>query len=253
MRGRLAIKFIYMNYNQKTTLFFDIETVPTVAKYADLSAPMQEAWLKKCKSLRKDDPEASPEDLWSQAGLSAEFSKVVCISLGFYREQGDFDIISCYGDDEKKLLSEFSERLNQFRQKRNQLTLSGHNILEFDIPFLFRRMLLLQMEIPTELNISEVKPWEQKDRYIDTLKTWSMGVWGSRISLNTLCAVIGIPSPKEELSGDKVGKAYWEESRLEDIRRYCEQDVLAQARVVRHLCGEDPMGIELQDSPKLFD
>ena len=242
-----------MNYNQKTTLFFDIETVPAVAEYADLKPSMQDAWLKKCKSLRKDDPEASPEDLWPQAGLSAEFSKVVCISLGFYKEQGDFDIISCYGNDEKKLLTEFSDRLNQFRHKRNQLTLSGHNILEFDIPFLMRRMLLLQMDIPVELQLGEVKPWEQKDRYIDTLKTWSMGVWNSKISLNTLCAVTNIPSPKEELSGDQVGKAYWQDDRLEDIRRYCEQDVLAQARVVRHFCGEDPLVIKLQESPKLFD
>ncbi len=218
-------------------LFLDIETVPAVYRYADLDPDLQELWNKKAKSFRSE--ELTPEESYEKAGIYAEFGKIVCISAGFIHEdeQGvrNFRMSSFYGDDEKALLSEFAALLNRSFHGPAHL-LCGHNAKEFDFPYLARRMLLNQVELPALLDIAGKKPWEVA--HLDTLELWKFGDRKNYTSLDLLARIFGIPTPKEDIDGSEVSRVYWEENDLERIVSYCQRDVLTVAQLLLSFRGE---------------
>ena len=108
-------------------LFLDIETVPQHSSFDDVPKGIQQLWEKKSKYLIKDDKE-SPDSIYRQAGLYAEFGKVVCISCGYFSADRKLRIKSFYGDDEKNVLTEFSEMLSKFFSKTPERR-SGERVL----------------------------------------------------------------------------------------------------------------------------
>jgi DNA polymerase elongation subunit (family B) len=203
---------------------------------------MQELWDKKSKYFRKEDE--SPADVYQRAGIYAEFGKIVCISIGGIQngESGKkFWSHSFAGADEKKLLNEFAEVLNKPKNKNKYLC--GHNIKEFDVPFIARRMLINGIKLPDALNIK--KPWEVN--FIDTLDLWKFGDYKHYTSLNLLTNIFGIPSPKDDIDGSEVARVFYEENDIERIAAYCEKDVLATAQLFLRFKGEsliDPANVE---------
>ena len=63
-------------------LFLDIETVPAYPDFAEVPEKFQKLWEKKAQRIRTDD-QLSPGEVYGQAGIYAEFGKIVCISCGF--------------------------------------------------------------------------------------------------------------------------------------------------------------------------
>ena len=62
----------------------------------------------------KNENETSEEGYLKRAGVYAEFAKIICISIGYFKfdkqsKTQTFRIKSFYGDDEKELLEESSE------------------------------------------------------------------------------------------------------------------------------------------------
>jgi predicted PolB exonuclease-like 3'-5' exonuclease len=74
------------------------------------------------------------------------------------------------------------------------------------------------------------KPWETG--HLDTLELWKFGDYKSYTSLDLLSAVLGIPSPKDDISGADVGRVYWTENGLDRIRIYCEKDVVTTCQIL---------------------
>ena len=210
-------------------LFLDIETVPAVSSYNNLSQAFQAHWDKKSKQFR--DKEQSASDVYERAGIYAEFGKIICISVGLIKEKNPitFRLKSFYSDDEKSLLSEFTAMLNKFSKNRDAL-LCAHNGKEFDYPYIARRLIINGMIIPDMLDNAGKKPWEV--RLLDTLDLWKFGDYKSYTSLDLLTSTLNIPSPKDDIDGSMVGSIYYNEHDIKRIVRYCEKDVLAVARVL---------------------
>ena len=134
---------------------------------------------------------------------------------------------SFFGDDEKLLLEEFSEML----QHQNTFKfICGHNIKEFDIPFIARRMMINQLSMPNILDVSGKKSYEV-EHLIDTLNCWKFGDYKHYTSLALLTAVMNIPTPKSDMEGKDVARVYYEENNLKRIEKYCKQDVIAVAQL----------------------
>jgi len=214
-------------------LFLDIETVPAVPTYSGLDERMIKLWDKKADRIRQRETD-SPEELYSRAGIYAEFGKVVCISVGSYRRD-EFRIKSFAGDDEKQLLQDFSYLLESHFNKPEHL-LCAHNGKEFDFPFLARRMLINRIKIPFILDISGRKPWEVN--HLDTMELWKFGDYKNYTSLELLAAILGIPTPKDDIDGSMVGEVYWKDHDLRRIVTYCNKDVLTVAQIIRTYRGE---------------
>ena len=217
------------NIKPEDILFIDIETVPVKPSLADFTPSMQMLWDKKSSPFRKEDQSAS--DVFQRAGIYAEFGKVICISAGVVKEKDPygFRLKSFYGDDEKTILTEFSDMLSKFSRNR-EMQLCAHNGKEFDYPYMARRMVINGIVIPDILNNAGKKPWEVK--LLDTMELWKFGDYKSYTSLDLLTTVLGIPSPKDDIDGSMVAEIYWKEHDLRRIVTYCEKDVLAVAQIL---------------------
>ena len=224
----------------KGILFIDIETVPVLPDYSGLSEGMQKEWVRKARLIKGvADENADAAILFGErAGVYSEFAKVVCIGIGSLHEQDGkwkMRLKSLTGDDEKVLLNEFCGVLERFFTHHKDPKFCGHNIKEFDIPFLCRRMIINGIALPTCMQIQGRKPWEVN--HIDTMELWRFGDYKNFTSLSLLAVVLGIPSPKSDLDGSMVAGVYWQEKDLPRIASYCLQDVFTSAKVYLRLVG----------------
>ena len=62
--------------------FLDIETVPQVSNFAELSETEQNFGIKNCKTKEEDILRRFLHG--DRAGIMAEFGKIICISIGIY-------------------------------------------------------------------------------------------------------------------------------------------------------------------------
>ncbi|MDR1180488.1 MAG: 3'-5' exonuclease [Bacteroidales bacterium] len=220
--------------NMEHILFLDIETVSITESYFQLDARMQRLWDKKCERIKKTE-EQTPEQLYQRAGIYAEFGKVICISAACFR--GDKLRVKSYiNEEEKILLQKFSDLLNKSFSE-NHHKLCAHNGKEFDFPYLCRRMLVNGISIPKILDVSGKKPWETS--FFDTMEMWKFGDYKSYTSLDLLAAVFGIPSPKDDIDGSMVYETYWKFKNLEQIKTYCEKDVLTVVQLFLRYHGKE--------------
>ena len=137
---------------------------------------------------------------------------------------------SVYGEDEHEILSQLQEILDKHYPDNTLHSICGHNIREFDLPFLCRRMLVNSIDIPFILDIQNSKPWE-REHIIDTMQNWKFGDIKNYTSLDLLCYTFGIQSSKSEMSGADVHNVYYQEKDLKKIAKYCEEDVFATMKV----------------------
>ncbi len=220
------------NIRLENLLLIDIETVSEKATFAELSEDWQTLWQEKV--LRQLPEEIMAAEFYPQrAGVMAEFAKVICISVGYFKREGksfQLRLKSFYGDDEKLLLQDFIETLQKMEVNNNRWSFTGHNIKEFDIPFICRRLLINRMSIPPFLDFQNMKPWETN--MIDTFQYWRFGDYKHYTSLKLLAAVLDVPSPKDDIDGSMVGDVYWKEKNLERIVAYCEKDVITTGNIV---------------------
>ena len=211
-------------------LFLDIETVPQKENWKQLSKETQELFEKKTQYQRKEDFTA--EDFYERAGIWAEFGKIVCISVGYFidiKKSKQLRLTSFFGDDEHKLLTEFKVLLDQHFVKKSNV-LCAHNGKEFDFPFIARRMIVHQIELPNKLNLFGKKPWEVP--HLDTLELWKFGDYKHYTSLKLLTSILGIPSPKDDIDGSEVASVYYKEKDIQRIVSYCEKDTIAVAQIL---------------------
>jgi hypothetical protein len=227
------------NVAVENCLFIDIETVPIARSYAELNDLYQMLWKEKFFK-KQEENETVDEQFFNNAGIYAEFGKVVCISTGMFRKNPSGEqtirIRSFAGDDEKKLLSDFAEMLNKHFSDKSKYFFCGHNINEFDIPFLCRRMLVNGIRLPAMMNLSGLKPWEIKN--LDTMQLWKFGDYKNYTSLKLLAALFDIPTPKDDISGKDVGRVYWYEHDIRRISAYCQKDVLTVAQLLLRFMGK---------------
>lgn len=217
-------------------LFLDIETVPEKASFDELDDEKKALWDQKSKYQRKD--EYTPEEFYDRAGIWAEFGKIICISVGYFKFQGDvrsFRTRTFYGE-ETTLLKEFKNLLISHFSSSKHL-LCGHNAKEFDFPYIARRMIIHGIELPFKLNLFGKKPWEIP--HLDTMELWKFGDYKHFTSLKLLANILGIPSPKQDIDGSMVRQVYYEEKDLDRIVTYCELDVVTTAQVFLRLRNEE--------------
>ena len=143
---------------------------------------------------------------------------------------------SLAGEDEGRILEDFSRVLvNHYNDPENS-RICGHNIKEFDIPFLCRRMVINQIRFPPVLDISGKKPW-QTSHILDTMDMWRFGDYKNYTSLDLLAATLNIASPKDDIDGSMVGTIYWKDDDIDRIVNYCQKDVVSVIQVMMKFAG----------------
>lgn len=215
--------------NFENILFIDIETVSQYKKYEDMPEEHKYVWSKKYERNEYLNALNVSDAYENKAAIFAEYGKIICISVGYYHKVNEEYRIKSFADqDEKSILESFK----QFCQKlKKNYVFCGHNVKEFDVPYLCRRFLINRIAIPRLLDFQNKKPWEIE--LIDTLQLWKFGDYKNYTSLETLTTIFNIPTSKSDIDGSQVGKVYWEENNLERIVKYCQNDVVAVIQLYR--------------------
>jgi len=214
-------------------IFFDIETVGKQKdlKNLELNEPKLYQMITKKFGNRseKKDTDSVEEFYRRMSPVLPEFGKIVCISYGYVDSNDNWKVNSCVGDEEyivKNAQKTFQKALDMNLQP------CGYNIIGFDMPWLNKKMVKYGLQVPYNILLYNKKPWEVK--VLDLCDVWkSTGRYWC--SLDEVIYELGLPSPKDELSGDKVHDTFWVENDITKISKYCEKDVKATKDIVEKL------------------
>jgi hypothetical protein len=220
-------------------LFIDIECVGISSDYDNFSKDYPSLcyqfdnyldWFQ--KRFPEDVNKPKEEIFINRAALVPEFLKIICVSVGFVDPKGEIKKQSFFNSNEELLLREVNTLLN--RVDKLGFILCGHNIKNYDIPVLAKRMMINGIQPSSILPSYDTKPWEVKA--IDTKDIWQYGQFGAISSLELMCISMGVESSKNmEVTGNKVHNYFWNENKYQEIQEYCEKDVEVLINVVTKL------------------
>ena len=226
-------------------LFLDIETVGITKDYdscVELYPRLSEQFDKYFDWFLKRFPEDALEGkneserknliFATRTALVPEFAKIVCVSVAFVMDNNEIKKQTFSGDDEGKVLKDLQTLLN--RCGKLDFHLCGHNLKNFDIPMIAKRMIINGLKPSSILPSYDTKPWEIKA--IDTKDIWQYGGYGQFASLELMCVCMGVESSKNtEVTGNRVHEAYWTDKNIEGIIKYCEKDVIVLIDLIKKL------------------
>jgi hypothetical protein len=251
---------MYSKQELINSIIFDIETCPK-CKYAQLTTAEKELWNKKYYKRSVDreteeilkrkaaesgeyftgfklkDKESCfyPEEIFIKyAPLYAEFSQILCISVGVFTENLDRTIATISNDTqdaagETQLLKELSYWLSD----KTTMVPGGYNIKGFDIPYIIKRCLIQRLAIPKHFQVRGKKPWEVN--FLDLMEDWKSLGWEA-VSLDQVCMALGITSPKDKFQNYEMNTLLDEgKITIKDVIEYCEKDVQAVMKALVEL------------------
>lgn len=143
-------------------------------------------------------------------------------------------------ESERELLLDFRsdivKALDVAARQKDGPVLVGHNVVDFDRPFIRQRGLVHGIKMPW-IFTREVKPWEtmglgDHDFVRDTMRMW-LGTHRGAISLDDLCAALGLPG-KGDTTGADVGRLM-REGKHKQVAIYNADDVRKTRAVDRRL------------------
>jgi hypothetical protein len=227
----------------------DIETL-TLPDFRERVGPQLEKLLK-LGNMRLEQQQRYLEDIvieeercYQLGSLSATSGRILSIAVHEGPVAGyDFGIeqpaservfgISADGEeqDEKKALLAFLDYMKSFDADTDELV--GHNILGFDLPFIFQRCLVHCISAKPLVDLTEYRV----RGVFDTMRQWWLGDRRARVSLDDIAWALGIESSKTaDVEGSKVYDLY-HEGKLAAIREYNLNDVRVTRKVYERMVG----------------
>ncbi len=233
-----------MSMSLDRVLFLDIETVPLYSSFEELPDFLKEYVLRRAKN------KGANEVLSSKAGLDAILSRITCIGLGRFIRDGSqyvWQEKALYSLNEREMLDKFVEEWHSmfgygiYAFFFGEQGVCGHNIINFDLPFLAKRMAINKVKMPNffkSLSVSGVKYGKCDGIFVyDTKSMWEFGAYESdRVSLETLANVLYISFTKS-MDHHEIFARFIEWRSTGNVEvfipvtRYCLDDVKVEAAV----------------------
>jgi hypothetical protein len=225
----------------------DIETIP-------LPAFKERAALRLKHSLERgrmseeqlqryfEDQQGEEERAYKSGSLVATFGRVLSIAVHVGSiagpeiegvEQGQSEHVFGIDDDgqeqsEEQALRDFVALMSSFDSEVDEIV--GHNVIGFDLPFIFQRCLVNNIVLRPFVNLSEFNV----RGVFDTMHRWWLGS-KNRVALDDIAWALGIPSSKtDEVEGSRVFELY-QAGRLSEIREYNLNDVRVTRKVYERM------------------
>jgi Predicted 3'-5' exonuclease related to the exonuclease domain of PolB len=189
-----------------------------------------------------EDIAAEEERCYQLGSLNATSGRILSIAVhvgpvpgmgldGVEQSQGEF-VFGIRPDgseeDEKLALTRFLDLLRSFDLDADEIV--GHNIMGFDLPFIFQRCLINSIPVRPFVDLSEF----HVRGVFDTMHRWWLGA-KRNVSLDDIAWALGIESSKTgEVEGSKVFDLY-QAGKLAEIREYNLNDVRVTRRVYERM------------------
>jgi 3'-5' exonuclease len=202
----------------------DVETIPVID---DETRAYVASKIKCPETYKKPETRANWEltekplavdKALEKGGLSADTGQIICI--GIVHKDGEQVFCSDVESDVLHLSFQYLSTLP------DQICYTGHAISNFDLPYIRQRAIVNRRRPPFSLRRAwSAKAWDV-DHVFDTMTQWSSDR-DKRISLDRLCRLLGIPSPKQDgMDGSKVWPLF-QAGELQKIANYCVADCRA--------------------------
>ncbi|MCA9388757.1 ribonuclease H-like domain-containing protein [Candidatus Berkelbacteria bacterium] len=176
--------------------FLDIETIPANQdKFSQLN-----------KIYRRKRQETSFNSFHRSTSLNGNWGQIICIGLALDTNRAQI----CTGSEQEILV-------NFWQLIKDSRLLVGHNIIGFDLPFIFKRSVVNNIEPTLKIDL------KNKSSIFDTMREWD-GWSNSYTGLDQLASILGFKSSKNGIDGSKVWQ-YHQAGRDEEIYNYCLADV----------------------------
>jgi hypothetical protein len=192
-----------------------------------------------------EDAEAEAERVYALGSLAAVSGRVLSIAVHVgptpeFAAEGIGGREYVFGIDEhgteqpeREALRGFLTLVANFDRETDELV--GHNIVDFDLPFIFQRCLVNDLPVPRLVNLGDYKV----SNVYDTMRAWWFG--GRRtVRLDDVAWAMGLESSKtEEVEGSLVFDLY-RAGKLAAIREYNLNDVRLTRKIYERLvrlCG----------------
>jgi len=222
-------------------IYIDIETIPgqqpAVREALAADAAIEKAAVR-APSNYKDETkiaeyiaakhaeiDSAADEKWRKTALDGAYGQIVVASIAV----DDAPPVAFYRDEwataERDILLDLFDALRDAHDpaRMTRPTFIGHNIVAFDLRFIFQRAVLNGV-IPPSIIPFNARPWD--DSVFDTMTAWA-GV-GNRVSLDKLCGAFGIAKKGSEIGDDIDGSKVWDyvqAGRIADVAKYCNADV----------------------------
>lgn len=232
------------------TLFFDIETTTrykTYEEYLEFEPYMAKEFEYRV-SIKPEYKDIPVNVVYHDFGmLYPEHAQIVSIAwkiVGDNALVGDtigFSSWDEYQSNDKKyadrdILIKFNEVLNTLFKNREG-TLGGYRIKQFDIPFVFKRMLINGIYPQASLITVGKKPWDLN--HLELYDYWTATGGHSMAGFGAICEVMGLGNPKENgIDGRQVCYRFWDDNDVQAINEYCMRDVQASMKFAWNLTTE---------------
>jgi hypothetical protein len=170
---------------------------------------------------------------YDNATLSPSTSRVLAVGIGFDDGSNHFIALNESTDDnERGLLEEFWFDFFQPVHQRGGF-LIGHNIAEFDVPFLVKRSWLLGVDVPP----AAIQSRYISNQFVDTMNFWKVGSrQAPYTSLDTIAQLLGLGAKTEGMTGADFHRLYF--GSAEDRNKamdYLSNDVELTRKVARRM------------------
>ncbi|CAN5810775.1 hypothetical protein BH20ACI4_BH20ACI4_15610 [soil metagenome] len=214
-------------------IFIDIETLPTDEKNRSfVQRKAAKIFFRRGLNFSETEFTKRAEIAFGETALQGSLGKLLCIGLaidnngkaetpcvcGQDKETNEFHL------DEAKTLTQFWNHLNRIGFNIKSDIVVGHNILGFDLPFLYHRSMICGVK-PSRMLLNG-KPWEIAESVYDTMYQWQMGKFSEKVGLEELALAFGLNCPKKgAVNGGNLLRAF-QNGKHEEIREYCLKDVL---------------------------
>jgi hypothetical protein len=224
----------------------DIETL-TLPDFRERVGPQLEKLLK-LGNMRLEQQQRYLEDIvveeercYQLGSLSATSGRILSIAvhegpmagLDFGVEQRSREVVFGITEDgeeqnEKKSLLSFLEFMKDFDCDTDEIV--GHNLLGFDLPFIFQRCLVNNIVAKPMIDLGEYRV----RGVFDTMHAWWLGA-KRFVSLDDVAWALGIESSKTATAeGSKVFELY-QAGKLAEIREYNLNDVRVTRQVYERM------------------
>lgn len=228
------------------TLTIDIESIPSQKPglLEEIKKTIQPPGnITKPESIAKwiqENAAQAAEEKYRKTALDGTLGEIVCIGWKVDDEPADVLYVDKnlpHSRDERTLLDTFfnmvEARMLDGQSHYPPFQFVGHNILNFDLRFIYQRCVINKIE--------PFFPMRQDSRgcnefLFDTMISWAG--WGNRVKLSTICDVLGIPVKTGDITGANVWDAV-QAGRISEVSEYCREDVNATYEVYRAMTFQE--------------
>lgn len=187
-----------------------------------------------------EDADAEVERVYALGSLAATTGRIVSIAVHIaplpeFEVEGHSATEHVFGIDENGVdtgelhaLQHFFVLMETFDRESDEIV--GHNVVDFDLPFIYQRCLANNLRVPRLVNLSE---FVVRGVY-DTQRAWWLGQ-RKPVSLDEIAWALGLVSSKtKDVEGSTVFDLY-HAGRLAEIREYNLKDVRLTRKIYERL------------------